>query len=91
MGTINRSTAIRDACAAREEDAWKTREDVRSVSLRLDNEQYIRLRRFVTSHEDQTGRRITVLEIALAEYLGAEGSRAALVVLSRNRAASASG
>jgi hypothetical protein len=43
-----------------------------TLSLRLTAELYRRLRRFVTSHEDQTGQRIThqaLLETALAEYL----------------------
>jgi hypothetical protein len=41
-------------------------------SLRLTAEQYRRLRRFVTGHEDRTSRRIThqaVLEAALTGYL----------------------
>ena len=44
-----------------------------TLSLRLTDEQYRRLRRFVTGHEDRTGQRIThqaVLEAALADYLG---------------------
>ena len=46
---------------------------VHTLSLRLTGEQYRRLRRFVTTHEDRTGQRIThqaVLETALADYLG---------------------
>ncbi len=72
MGTINRSVAIRDALATREGSAGKQRREVHALSLRLDAEQYRRLRRFVTSHEDQTGQRVThqaLLEMALAEYL----------------------
>jgi hypothetical protein len=45
---------------------------VHTLSLRLTSEQYRRLRRFVTTHEDKTDRRIThqaVLETALADYL----------------------
>ncbi len=45
---------------------------VHTLSLRLTADQYRRLRRFVTGHEDRTGRRIThqaVLEAALDEYL----------------------
>ncbi len=72
MGTTDRRIAIRDARAAREGSTRKQRPDVRALSLRLSEEQYRRLRRFVTSHEDQTGQRVThqaVLEMALAEYL----------------------
>jgi hypothetical protein len=72
MATINRRIAIRDARAAREGNSSKKRGDVHALSVRLDHEQYRRLRRFVTSHEDVTGRRVThqaVLEIALSEYL----------------------
>ena len=49
-----------------------TIKDVHSLSLRLDDEQYRRLRQFVISQEDQTGQHIrhqTILEIALTEYL----------------------
>ena len=45
---------------------------VHTLSLRLDERLYRGLRRFVTHHEDETGRRLThqaVLETALAEYL----------------------
>ena len=45
---------------------------VHTLSLRLTSEQYRRLRKFVTSHEDRTDQRIThqaVLEAALADYL----------------------
>lgn len=45
---------------------------VHTLSLRLTSEQYRRLRRFVTTHEDRTNQRIThqaVLEAALADYL----------------------
>jgi hypothetical protein len=45
---------------------------VHTLSLRLTGEQYRRLRRFVTGHEDRTGQRIThqaVLEAALGDYL----------------------
>jgi hypothetical protein len=43
-----------------------------TLSLRLTDEQYRQLRRFVTGHENRTGQRIThqaVLEAALANYL----------------------
>ena len=72
MGTIDRSVAMRDARNAREGVAGKKRGEVRALSVRLDDHQYRRLRRFVTRHENQTGQRVThqsVLEIALAEYL----------------------
>lgn len=52
---------------------------VHTLSLRLTGEQYRQLRRFVTSHEDRTGQRIThqaVLEAALAEYISRHGSGA---------------
>jgi hypothetical protein len=45
---------------------------VHTLSLRLTSDQYRRLRKFVTSHEDSTDQRIThqaVLEAALADYL----------------------
>jgi|ERR1700722_5236130 hypothetical protein len=47
-----------------------------TLSLRLTADQYRRLRRFVTNHEDQTGQRIThqaLLETALTEYLDRNG------------------
>jgi hypothetical protein len=50
---------------------------VHTLSLRLTGEEYRRLRRFVTGHEDRTGRRIThqaVLETALVEYLGRQNT-----------------
>jgi hypothetical protein len=49
---------------------------VHTLSLRLTGEQYRRLRRYVTAHEDRTGQRIThqaVLETALGEYLDRHG------------------
>ena len=49
---------------------------VHTLSLRLTGEQYRRLRRFVTGHEDRTGQRIThqaVLETALGDYLERNG------------------
>ena len=49
---------------------------VHTLSLRLTGEQYRRLRRFVTGHEDRTGQRIThqaVLEAALGDYLDRNG------------------
>ncbi len=49
---------------------------VHTLSLRLTSEQYRRLRRFVTGHEDRTGKRVThqaVLEAALGEYLDLNG------------------
>jgi hypothetical protein len=45
---------------------------VHTLSLRLTSEQYRRLRKFVTTHEDRTDQRIThqaVLEAALGDYL----------------------
>ena len=53
--------------AARERHSY-----VHTLSLRLTGEQYRRLRRFVTGHEDRTDQRIThqaVLETALDDYL----------------------
>jgi hypothetical protein len=47
-----------------------------TLSLRLTAGQYRRLRRFVTAHEDQTGRRLThqgVLEAALHDFLDKHG------------------
>nr|WP_294565694.1 hypothetical protein [uncultured Rhodopila sp.] len=47
-----------------------------TLSLRLTAEQYRRLRRYVASEEDRTGRRVThqgVIELALAEFLDARG------------------
>ena len=44
-----------------------------TLSLRLTDDQYRRLRRYVIGHEDRTGQRMThqaVLEAALADYLG---------------------
>jgi hypothetical protein len=76
MGTVDRAIAIRDASAARGDQTRKKRGDVRAISLRLDDVQYRRLRRFVMNHEDQTGQRVThqaILEIALAEYLERNG------------------
>jgi hypothetical protein len=52
---------------------------VHTLSLRLTGEQYRRLRRFATAHEDRTGQRVThqaVLETALADYLDRHGSPA---------------
>jgi hypothetical protein len=52
--------------------AMEKRAYAHTLSLRLTAEQYRRLRRFVTNHEDQTGQRIThqaLLETALVEYL----------------------
>ena len=76
MGTIDRATAIRDARTAHHGDTERKRGDIRALSVRLDDELYRRLRRFVTRHEDQTGQRVThqaILEIALAEYLTRNG------------------
>jgi hypothetical protein len=45
---------------------------VHTLSLRLTGEQYRRLRKFVTAHEEKTNQRIThqaVLETALGDYL----------------------
>lgn len=57
---------------AREQHAY-----VHTLSLRLTGEEYRRLRRFVTGHEDRTGQRIThqaVLETALGDYLGRQNA-----------------
>jgi hypothetical protein len=51
---------------------------VHTLSLRLTSEDYRRLRRFVTAHEDRTDRRLThqaVLEAALADYLDRNDTR----------------
>ena len=72
MGTVDRAIAIRDACVARDGDTGNKRGGFHALSVRLDNEQYRRLRRYVTGHEDRTSQRVThqaILEIALAEYL----------------------
>ncbi len=72
MGTVDRQTAIRDARASRARATKAARAEVHIVSVRLDHEQYRRLRRFVNGHEDQTGQRVThqaILEMALNEYL----------------------
>ena len=61
----------RSAVPAAEQRAY-----VHTLSLRLTGEQYRRLRRFVTTHEDRTDQRIThqaVLETALADYLERHG------------------
>ena len=47
-----------------------------TLSLRLTSEQYRRLRRFVTTHEERTDTRLShqaVLEAALADYLERNG------------------
>ena len=47
-----------------------------TLSLRLTEDQYRRLRRYVASQEDRTGRRMThqaIIEAALAEWLGRQG------------------
>jgi hypothetical protein len=57
-------------------ESLEKRAYVHTLSLRLTGEQYRRLRRFVTGHEDRTGQRIThqaVLETALGEYLDRHG------------------
>jgi hypothetical protein len=63
-----------DVCAIRQCDlsGSEKRAYVHTLSLRLTSEQYRRLRKSVTTHEDKTERRIThqaVLETALADYL----------------------
>ncbi len=71
VGTVDRRIAIRDALATRERTE-KDRTGRRIVSLRLDHEQYRRLRRYIGDYEDESGQRVTqqaILEIALAEYL----------------------
>jgi len=50
-----------------------------TLSVRLTNNQYRRLRRFVAHEEDKVGRRIThqtVLEMALREFLDRHRSEA---------------
>jgi hypothetical protein len=72
MGTVDRAMAIRDARIARGGATGNKRGEFRALSVRLDNEQYRRLLRFVTNHEDRTSQRVThqaILEIALTEYL----------------------
>ena len=76
MATVDRAIAIRDARLARDGDTGNKHGGFRALSVRLDNEQYRRLRRFVTNHEDRTSQRVThqaILEIALAEYLERNG------------------
>lgn len=48
-----------------------------TLSLRLSAAQYRRLRRYVASEEDRTGRRLThqaIIEAALSEYLDRQGA-----------------
>jgi hypothetical protein len=50
---------------------------VHTLSLRLTADQYRRLRRFVTGHEERTNERIThqaVLQAALGDYLGRQST-----------------
>ena len=71
MRVASRATRIPTSLQATEQRAY-----VHTLSLRLTGEQYRRLRRFVTGHEDRTGKRIThqaVLEAALGEYLDLNG------------------
>lgn len=66
----------REAQASSSLQTLEKRAYVHTLSLRLTGEQYRRLRRFVTGHEDRTGQRIThqaVLEAALADYLDRNG------------------
>jgi hypothetical protein len=68
---IKRSLARRMAIPTSFE-AMDKRAYAHTLGLRLTAEQYRRLRRFVTGHEDRTGQRIThqaLLETALADYL----------------------
>jgi hypothetical protein len=72
VGTIDRKIAIRDARATRDGNSRGGRTRIRVVSLRLDNGQYRRLKRYISDYQDETGERVTyqaILEIALAEYL----------------------
>ncbi len=73
MGTINRQMAIRDVRrAAQKANARKYGRDIRSLSVRLDHQQYSRLRQFLEEYQDQTGQKAShqaVLQIALLEYL----------------------
>ena len=64
------------ATSADQDDSGNQRSEkrayVHTLSLRLTSEQYRRLRRYVTTHEDRTHQRIThqwVLETALTNYL----------------------
>ena len=62
----------RETQAAAAPQSLEMRTYTHTLSLRLTGEQYRRLRRFVTGHEDRTGQRIThqaVLEAALTDYL----------------------
>ncbi len=66
----------REANAANSLQSLEKRAYVHTLSLRLTGDQYRRLRRFVTRHEDRTGQRIThqaVLEAALGDYLDKNG------------------
>jgi hypothetical protein len=66
----------RETPAAASIQSLEKRAYVHTLSLRLTGEQYRRLRRFVTGHEDRTGQRIThqaVLEAALGDYLDRHG------------------
>ncbi len=72
MGTLNRRIAIRDARAARKAKARTNDREIRSLSVRVDYEEYRRLKQFLDDHHDQSGQKIShqeVLEIALLEYL----------------------
>ena len=64
MRTIDQSIASEQA-DNREADEY-------TLTFGLTDVQYVRLRRFITSHENETGERLTyqaVAEAALAQYL----------------------
>lgn len=72
MSAVNRHIAVRDAPAAQRGNGSRKRRDIRSLSVRLDYEQYQRLQQFLSEHQDETGEKISyqaILELALAEYL----------------------
>ena len=72
MGSVDRAIVTPDARVTEDEDTQKKRREGYALSVRIDDALYWRLRRLVTSHEVQTGKRVThqaILEIALAEYL----------------------
>ena len=72
MGNVDRAISAPGASATEDEDTQKKRREGHGLSMYLDDVLYGQLRRFVVSHEVQTGQRLThqaILEIALAEYL----------------------
>jgi hypothetical protein len=72
MGSVDRAIAPRNARATKDGTTQKKRREGHGLSMYLNDVLYGQLRRFVVSHEVQTGQRLThqaILEIALAEYL----------------------